>query len=113
MSPSDRALLAALAKLQRELAVIPRTVIRSAGRYAARLSQAADAHRRDGERAHGPRVVRLYGCGYDDAARKRVSRALDRLAAAGLVTLWRAWGKNVTHAKLTAAGEALVGESEG
>src|SRR5262245_54918061 len=74
----------------------------NAGGYVHERARWADAaNRYDDEREHGPRIAALYGDGYNDAARKRVSRALDRLADAGLVELWGAW-QNVTHVKLTA-----------
>jgi hypothetical protein len=63
-------------------------------------------------REHGPRIAELYlglgADGYDEAARKRVSRALTRLEAEGLVELWGD-GPNRTHVKLTEAGRAAVG----
>jgi hypothetical protein len=64
-------------------------------------------------RDHGPRIAALHGDGYDDAARKRVSRALARLEAAGLVRRWKAWGEkwersNYTHVKTTEAGRRVA-----
>jgi hypothetical protein len=58
------------------------------------------------ERDHGPRVVALYAVG-DEAARKRCSRTLQALAGQGLVELWGP-DQNITHVRLTAAGQAVL-----
>lgn len=61
---------------------------------------------------HGPRVAQLHGNGYHDAARKRATRALARLEAQGLVVLWGEY-RNVTHCRLTPAGEEVARGSAG
>lgn len=44
----------------------------------------------------------------DPAARQACRRALAKLEAAGLIQRSARWGRNLTHAKLTEAGEALA-----
>src|SRR5262245_2631514 len=62
------------------------------------------------EREYGPRISALYDNGYDDATRKRVSRALARMEAAGLV--WRSalgyQATNATHVRTTQEGRRLL-----
>ena len=58
---------------------------------------------------HGPRIAALYSNGYNDAARKRATRALARLEGQGLVVLWGEQS-NLTHCRLTPDGEKLARE---
>lgn len=60
------------------------------------------------QREHGPRFNPSDASDGSAADRKRCWRALQRLQAAGLVTLWAARGDRATNAKLTPNGMALA-----
>ena len=105
----DTALLIEIRRQRAAIAADPGPGGNPGGYHRERLRWVNAFYRDRDEREHGPRIASLYGDGYDDAARKRVRRALDRLEAAGLVELWGA-GRNVTHVKLTAEGERFAGE---
>src|SRR5262245_44162340 len=105
----NTALLTEIRRQQDALAAAPGPGPNPGGYYTERLRWAHAFHRHQDEREHGPQVAALYGDGYDDAARKRVRRALDRLQAAGLVELWGP-GRNVTHVRLTAEGGRVAWE---
>jgi hypothetical protein len=83
------------------------------------LREAGERINWEWRRDHGPRIAELHGNGYpeNDAFRKRVSRALERLELAGLVERWRAWegkgGLYFTHVKVTAKGVDVLAERMG
>ena len=56
----------------------------------------------------GPKICDLFGGPASEAERRRVSRALQRMADLGLVELGSVWGKNVAHVKLTPAGMEAI-----
>src|SRR5262245_11381614 len=105
----DTALLTEIHRLQAAIAAGSGPGPNPGGYYTERASWAHAFHRDRDEREHGPRIASLHGDGYNDAARKRVSRALARLETEGLVELW-GWGRNTTHAKLTPEGERFAWE---
>jgi hypothetical protein len=108
MRDYDLRLLSQIWELQRQQASETAPAVDSKLVGDERTQAGAAVHAWHVERAHGPRVARLHRDGYNDTARKRVSRALARLEAAGLVRRWGEWA-NITHVRLTAEGERLAG----